>query len=118
MRKVLEKKNVKKLMILATPQTINTDLYTFPNIQYHNPNSEEQQQLSKIIFEYNRKGYDKEDGDIVRKMIKKYQEKGAQCVLLGCTEFAGILKGESLQKVDSVEVLVNAVAERQITRFK
>jgi aspartate/glutamate racemase len=52
----------------------------------------------------------------VRKICDKYLDKGAESVILGCTEFAVMLGDDSL-KVNTIDVLVEATIKHWLMRF-
>src|SRR3989344_4503708 len=60
----VEKKKIKSVFILGTPNTIKQGLYKFKEIKTFHPNKKETKDLTRIIFNFN-KGYKKE------KKIKK-----------------------------------------------
>ena len=112
LHKQLIRKNVSAALILGTPSTIKRGLYRFDNIKSLEPNEAELKQLTKAIFNYN-KGYQKErQVSKVRRICKKYLNKGAEMVILGCTEFAVMLKNEKFPKIDTIKVLVDSVTEK------
>jgi len=115
--KDLKKEDLRKVTIIATPSTIKLGLYEFEGIDYLNPDEAEMKVLSDAIFRFN-KGEDKNyQRERAFKIVNKYLEKGAEVVLLGCTEFAVMLEDCNIPKKDSIDVLVEGVVKR-IERFK
>lgn len=111
----LIKKGIKSVFVIGTPSTIKHGLYKFDNINYFEPDESEMKQLTKSIFDFNR-GF--ETGgciDFVRHVCKKYLERGADIVILGCTEFALMLDKEKIPKINTIDVLVNSAVDRFIS---
>lgn len=109
LRKYLIKNNVKTVTILGTPSTIKKDLYKFEGIKYINPSFNEIKQLSNTIFNF-KKGFqiDKQI-EIVRKIYKKYLNKGSEVIILGCTEFGVMLDKENMPKINTIDILVDYI---------
>ncbi len=101
----LKKKNVKSVFVLGTPNTIKQGLYKFEGLNTLEPTLEEQKQMIDAIFLFN-KGVEKENQkDLVKKICEKYLCKGAEVVILGCTEFAVMLQ-DGVPCVNTIDVLV------------
>ena len=65
-------------------------------------------QLNNSIFNFN-KGFKKEQQrNKVRKICKKYLKKGAEKIILGCTEFAVMLSDEKFPKINTIDILIDA----------
>lgn len=110
--------NLDKAFILGTPSTINQGLYRFDEIKSYEPNEEEIKILSDSIFNFN-KGYKKQEQiNLVKQLCIKYLNIGAQTIILGCTEFALMLKDEDIPKVNTIDVLVEAVIKRTMNNLQ
>lgn len=110
LKKRLVAGNVKIVTVLGTPNTIKKGLYKFDSIKYINPAEKELNQLSNAIFNFN-KGVEKgKQKEIVKKICKKYSQK-ADITILGCTEFAIMLKKEK-NVINTIDVLVNATIDK------
>ncbi len=108
----LKKRNVSCAAVMGTPSTVGMGLYSFEGIAQRNPDEHELLQLGNAVFDFNR-GFEKErQAEKARRAAEKCIAEGAQAVILGCTEFAVMLKDEMLPKIDTIEVLANAAAER------
>ncbi|MBS3134103.1 aspartate/glutamate racemase family protein [Candidatus Woesearchaeota archaeon] len=115
-KEYLIKNKIKSAFILGTPNTVKQGLYKFKNIRCFNPDNRELKILSKSIFDFN-KGYKKEEQiEKTRSICRKYIEKGAETIILGCTEFAVMLKNENIPKINIIDILVDAVIERFISK--
>lgn len=111
LRKYLEKNNKSTIFVLGTPNTIQQGLYEFKGIKTLSPTQEETRELTNAIFNFN-KGVEKEkQADIVKKICQKYIEKGAESVVLGCTEFALMLGEKNLPTINTIDVLVDGTIE-------
>lgn len=103
LRKEVKDRIKGKCLIIGTASTIKKGLYRSDNTV--EPNDEEIKTLTEAIFNFN-KGLDKEkQTEKVRKICYKYNEP----VLLGCTEFAVMLKDEQIEKINTIDVMVDAV---------
>ena len=108
----VKKKKIKSVFILGTPNTIKQGLYKFKEIKTFQPNKKETKDLTRIIFNFN-KGYKKEKQIEKTKLIcNKYLEKGAETIILGCTEFAVMLDKENIPKINTIDILVYSIVER------
>ena len=111
-KKYINEQKIKSAFILATPETIKNGLYRFDDINIIEPNQNEQNQLSNSIFLFN-KGINKsEQIEKTRKIYEKYISDDVMYILLGCTEFAVMLENETIPKINTIDVLVNAVVKK------
>ena len=107
-REKLVRDGVKKVTVLGTHNTIAQGLYSFPEIETINISPHEVYGLEKAIVNYN-KGEDRDSQiQVVRSIAEKYLAKGAQAIILGCTEFAVMLRDTDIPKIDTLDVLVDA----------
>jgi len=71
--------------------------------------------LSKAIFNFN-KGFNKmEQGKIVKDIAKNCLKRGADFILLGCTEVALMLKNENIPKINTMEILEESTIKYAIS---
>lgn len=106
---VRKKLKDKKYFILATPQTIKK-LYNFNNII--KPTKEEILFLSQCVNNFN-KGFNKENQKRkIEELCRKYINLGAQGVLLGCTEFAVMLKNCNFPALNTIDILVDSAINK------
>ena len=111
MKKTLTKKNINTMAVLGTPWTIKMGLYKFESIEEISLNDEEIEQLYKCIVNFSR-GYEKQKQiQIVKELYENCIKRGAEAIILGCTEVALMLAGLPYT-IDSIEVLVEATIER------
>ncbi len=105
------REGIKKVSVLGTPATIKNGLYRFDVIDAINPSPQEIESLSDAIFKYN-KGEDKEaQQQIVERIARKCLDRGAETILLACTELAVMLKDVNIRKIDTLGVLVEATID-------
>ena len=108
----LEENKIKSVLIIGTPNTIKQGLYKFKEIKTFEPNKKELKQLTNAIFNYN-KGIEKNlQSKVVKEICNKYIQKGAQFILLGCTEFALMLEKENLPKISTIDILVESTIKK------
>ncbi len=111
-RELLKIKRMKSVLVIGTPHTIKQGLYRFKGIKTFEPSNKELRRLSKAIFNFN-KGFNKEiQIKKVKKICKKYLNKGAEYVILGCTEFAVMLSKENIPKINTIDILAESVIKR------
>lgn len=108
----MERKGIKSALIIGTPNTVRQGLYRFDGIKCFEPNSKEIEILASVIFKFNRGEKKEEQKDKAKKICEKYIGLGAETVVLGCTEFAAMLGNEGIPAIDTVDVLVEATANR------
>ncbi|MBS3140999.1 aspartate/glutamate racemase family protein [Candidatus Woesearchaeota archaeon] len=111
-KEYLEENKIKSVLIIGTPNTIKQGLYKFKEIKTFEPNKKELKQLTNAIFNYN-KGIEKNlQSKVVKEICNKYIQKGAQFILLGCTEFALMLEKENLPKISTIDILVESTIKK------
>ena len=110
--KAVKTKGVSSVLILGTPSTIN-GLYDFVGIKSIKPTKSETEQLSTAIFNFNN-GMDKEkQGNKVIDICNKYLiNSNTTTVILGCTEFGLMLSNGNFDKINTIDVLVNATVDK------
>ena len=110
LKELLINKNIKSTLIVGTPNTIKQGLYRFEDVKTYEPNEEEMELLTDSIFRFN-KG-DKKVIKDVKKICDNYLNNGAKTVILGCTEFGVMLGNENIPKINTIDVLVDAVIKK------
>jgi len=105
-------KNIKSALILGTSNTIKQGLYKFKNIKSYEPNKKEIKQLTTSIFNFNKGINKKTQTKIVKNICQKYLNKGAETIILGCTEFAVMLNKEKIPKINTIDILVEATVNK------
>lgn len=103
----LEKNKISSVLVLGTKNTLLRGLYKFEGIKHTIPNEEEQNILENCIANFNR-GYKKEEQiQNTLNICNKYLTKGSGRVILGCTEFAVMLKDEQIPKINTMDILLS-----------
>ncbi|MCK4281034.1 MAG: aspartate/glutamate racemase family protein [Candidatus Lokiarchaeota archaeon] len=99
----IKEKSFKKVGLLGTKFTMEEDFYKGRLIEKHDieviiPNSEEMQIVHDIIFDELCLGIIKETSkEQYKKIILNLAEKGAEGVILGCTEIPLLIKQEDVE---------------------
>jgi len=111
-KQLLINKNIKSTLIIGTPNTIKQGLYKFKNIKSYELNKEEIKQLTNSIFNFNKGINKKTQTKIIKNICQKYLNKGAETIILGCTEFAVMLNKENIPKINTIDILVEATVNK------
>ncbi len=112
----LIKENVKSVTVLGTPMTIKQGLYKFGGFKYFDLNEKDIKFITEAIFNFN-KGFEKDkQNQIIQNITKKYLNKGAETIVLGCTELSLMLENVDISKINTMEVLLEATI-RRLNRF-
>lgn len=96
----IKSKNMKKVALLGTEFTMTGDFYKKRiedkfDIEIIIPNEIERKIIHKIIYEELCLGIvEKDSKQIYLEIIKKMEEKGAEGIILGCTEIPLLIKNE------------------------
>lgn len=105
-KEALKRKGIKSVLVIGTKNTIKNRLYKLKNIKTFEPNEKEIKILTNAIFNFNR-GFRKQvQIKKVKKICKKYLDKGAEAIILGCTEFGVMLDRENLPTINTIDILV------------
>ena len=107
-KRVIEKKKIKSVLLLGTPSTIKEGLYRFDGINYVELTDSDTKALGRSIFDFNRGFGSTTAADI----CKKYLKTGADMVILACTEFALMLDKEDMPKISTIDVMVDATIDK------
>lgn len=87
--------NVKQVAILGTPSTVEEEVYTRPDINFVPLTSEEQDIATMLISRGEEGLYDASDTTTLSGLATTLGQRGAQGIILGCTELSGITLPES-----------------------
>ncbi|MFC1722990.1 aspartate/glutamate racemase family protein [Nanoarchaeota archaeon] len=111
-KKHLIEKGMKQVSIIGTSSTVAEGLYEFPGIRYINPCEKELKVLGEAICKFN-KGFQKQEQIASAMMVvDRCMCAGSECMVLACTEFAVMLADEEFPKLNTVDILVDAVVKR------
>ena len=119
--KECKKKEFKKVGVLGSSLTINSGMYK-EELKKHTietviPEADEQEFISSCILKIINLEHTKEDKQRMLKIVEKMKNKGAEAVILGCTDLFLLLAKENtpIPKIDSTEVFENALVSRMIS---
>ena len=105
------KNKYKKIGILSTTKTKQEKLYDTSlknKIEIIYPTNQEQRKVSKIIIKILRKKANKTDKKYLENLIKKLINRGAEKVILACTDLTNLIKYNK-NIVDTMEILINSI---------
>ncbi len=106
-------KDVKRAGLLATTATINSKLFqnalTKEKISTIIPNDSEQELIMRAIKNVLRTGLpNKTDSEKLRKIISSMKKRGADVILLACTDLQMLISPDGSEIIDTLEVLASA----------
>ena len=110
-------KNIKKVGLLASTKTLETNMYHKEMDQLGictiNPSQNEQNKISEIILKIINNSTTEEDVGFLKNVIIRMKEKGAEAVVLGCTDLPLLIKkiDSPLPLINSLEILEDAVID-------
>lgn len=110
---VVNKLKLKKVGLLGTKMTIDTRLFSnsMPEVEIAYPTKSETKIITKIILEV-LGGRKTTKSKVKTKMIiQRLKSRGAQAVILGCTELSLLIK-KSKYVMDTLEILAEATVKR------
>ena len=112
-KRTLDKKKVNSVLVLGTPSTVNKGLYKFDGVNCIVPDKSELMELGGAIFNFNLGNKKENQAEKVKKICDKYLGyRKVETVILGCTEVALMLENENFPKINTIDVLVDATANR------
>jgi aspartate racemase len=118
--KVAQKRGDKTLGLLASPQTIRTKLYQDKleeaGIGVVLPDSVQLKILDRIIHNVIANRFVKTDRTDLSRIARCMLSKGADSVVLGCTELPIVGLEDDLPSIDSLQVLARALLEKNYQR--
>ncbi|MDE1869444.1 MAG: amino acid racemase [Candidatus Micrarchaeota archaeon] len=106
------KNGIDSVLLLATPTTIRSDLFKVERVNYYLPDAAEMEAISNTIFNFNLGKEKAAQGEVLEKIGQKYVAQGARLVVLGCTEIALMLADSKLPKLDTMDLLIDAIISR------
>lgn len=107
----VKSRKYKKIGLLATSKTIDSKLYEKQmeenGMKVILPTRDEQNIVSKIILKILENNISKKDKRTLDSIIYRMIKRGAECIILGCTDLQLILTKEKypIEIIDSMEVL-------------
>jgi aspartate racemase len=107
------KKNFKCVGIISTSQTRKQRLYEnlLGDVKAIRTTDEEQERISEIIIRIIRKTATDDDRKFLEKIIQDMVSKGAEKVILACTDLANLVIGNP-DTLDSTAILIDAIIRK------
>ncbi|MCD4811944.1 amino acid racemase [bacterium] len=117
-----EGKEVKKVGVLATDGTVQTDIYGMEcrknSIEVIYPNAKHQKKVMDVIYS-GVKGGERVTGDELKEVVEDFKSQGCDIVILGCTELSVLY--EDIQDpyvVDALSILAKRSIELSGKKLK
>jgi len=113
---VIKKRNINKVGLMATEGTVKSKIYETKmkkyGIEIILPSEEKQSYIMQIIYDQVKSGIDP-DKEMFEKISEELKEKGAQAIILGCTELSYYNKLYNLSEfyIDAQAILVKKCIE-------
>ena len=106
------KDRIGKIAVLGTSSTVLRGLYNFPGFDYVELSFQDLDALNAAIFKYNKGEDRRKQQKIVEGIARKYLRKGADTILIACTEPSVMLKDVNIPKIDTLDILVESVIKK------
>lgn len=100
------------ITVLGSSTTVKEGLYSHNSINCLNPTDFELETLGQAIFKFNQGIEKHKQIGIAKEIAEKYFNKGAQKIILGCTELSLMLEDSALPTIDTIDILVAAVINK------
>ncbi len=111
-----KRRNLKKVGILSTTNTARKRLYesVFDGIEILQPSETEQERINEIILRVLTGFKVQEDKDYLKAICKELEKKGAEAIILGCTEIPLLIsqKDCEIEILDTLQILSEAVVKK------
>jgi len=114
----IKQRKIKSTLILGTPTIVKNGLYQFKGINSIEPDEMELKELTNAILNFNLGKNKQKQVQKVRMVCQKYVKKDSITIILGCTELALMLSNEGIQKINTLDVLVEATVKRFLAYTK
>jgi len=113
----LKKKKIRRIGLLASPVTIKTKMYYEPlkkiGIELAVPSINDIKILGQIILETIAGDNYRRNRELVQKIADRLIKKGAEGILIGCTEISFLFpEGQKIKVFDTLDILAKAVLEK------
>jgi len=123
--KYAKQKNIKKLLILATPTTLKNKIYGDKDIELVYPNEKDQTLINKIIDKILTGNINQNSSIDMSKIIKNsYDKQPFDGTLLGCTDLPILnqkhpfkLNGLEVKLLDSLEILASSLVKKSFNNL-
>ena len=110
--------STKKTLLLASPNSIDLNLFKFKGIDNTELDIQEKKQLGEIINKYNSNEISKKESEWLFSLINKYY-KNCDYVLIGCTELSLLLKEwKDIKKIDTFNLFIEETLNKYVSISK
>ncbi len=119
----LKRRGIRRVGIIATSGTIKSKIYpkglAAQGIAMLKPNKHEQGLVSLTILKILDGTVSEEDKEKLIRIAGAMLDKGAEVVLLACTDLQHLIQKEDLsgKTVDTLEILLNSTFEKMISSY-
>lgn len=113
-----------KVGVLASTGTIKANIYTrafkkmAPQIKVITPDSKLQKSVMQAIYSIKASGVNKTNTRILQNAGKSLVKKGADIIILGCTEIPLAIHADNHKFIDPMEILASHVIEKTISQIE
>ncbi|MDE1810689.1 MAG: aspartate/glutamate racemase family protein [Candidatus Micrarchaeota archaeon] len=111
-RDFLIREEVESAVVLATPTSLQMGLYGDCKVRYYRIESTEIDALGDAVLNFNSGTEKEKQRTIVERIAHRYTDMGAELVISGCTEISLMLEDSKVNKLDTMDLLCEAVARR------
>jgi aspartate racemase len=113
---VIVKKGHRSVLVIGTNLTVRCGLYRSEKFECVEPDEKEMRLLTSAIANFTIGRNVGAQTKAVRQVCVSHLSTGeVEAVLLGCTEFAVMLRGESFTRINTLDILVDATLRRILT---
>ena len=105
----INKRNIKSVVAIGTPSTMMGKLYQYSDLNNIESSDDEIDMLAGMINDYTKNINREVEIEKLTKYCQSNLDKGADAIILGCTEFGEMMRGTKLPVIDSYSVLLNLV---------
>lgn len=111
----IKSKKINKVALLGTEATINKNIYRpyLTDVELFLPRARSQKIITRIIMNILAGKKTRKDKTILLNLIEELKQKGAEKVILGCTELP-ILITENQDTIDTIDVLAKAAVREAV----
>ena len=109
----IAKRELKKIGLLGTKTTIGSKIYEQQNRELIAPSSEQQEKTTNVIMNVLAGRKRSEDITFLESAIEDLKKRGAQQVILGCTELPLLIKDRD-DLLDTTEILARAIVKKSV----
>ena len=114
------RKNIKKIGLLATRNTVKNKLYErFSSLELLQISDYEQERVNEIILRILAGFKLTDDREYICTLVRNFEKRGADAVILGCTELPLLISQFDcdVEILDSLQILSESVVKRAKGEF-